>query len=111
MLKHQETGVGEIGGREERKRGQGAGLPRRNPTPPCSSLIGGGDRPGGWVCLGRRVRARSPALEDRKGGGAAAARAPGTRAAQAARIAGSRSGAEAGSLVCVRNGAPGRRSR
>lgn len=64
--------------------------------------------PGGCV-PGGRVRARSLASEDRKEGGAAAARAPVTRAAQAARIAGSRSVAGTGSWLWVWNRA--RRTR
>lgn len=87
---------------------------------PCSSLIGGGAKEGRaclrlslagsarparwWVCLGGGgALARVAGPERRRGRDGA----PPERAAQAARIAGSRSAAGTGSRVCVWSGARG----
>lgn len=117
-----------VEGGEARTAGGGPSVEKPRPLP-CSSLIGGGDRPPGagrarallgspvcagrparWACPGRRARARSLTSEDRKGGGAAAGRALGTRAAQEARVAGSRSAAGAGPRGACGAGLSGRRA-
>lgn len=102
--KHRERRESEPGDPRWGGSAEEAGLRGETP-PPCSSLIGGDGRPE------KGAGPRALTSEDRKGGGAAAARAPGTRAAQAARIAGSRSATGTGSRVCVWNRIPGTRPR